>query len=227
MSIISIRKSNLLTIVAASLMLSLSPSLRAAVILTENFEGVTPPALPASLTNNYVYGSGSSQVSETIASGYLGTQSGQQVSTFGGTGQGAGWEFTFTNPFTSTVLASDIQISFTLAGSQANGVYFYFGKVGTAGGATQVIPTGTLGDYTVYSYTFDQWSNPLNVETGGNLRFGFEMNSNSWGGAGAGKTVQIDNIQISAVPEPSTVSFFLILGAFGATVAFYRRLKKA
>jgi hypothetical protein len=123
--------------------------------------------------------------------------------------------------------ASDYTLSFDAFGSQAANIQLslqswqnnYFG-------GSQIINT-TLNDALAAANTWQTFSVNLGTiaganPTGATWQLNFQLNSWQWGGPNKTDTLTIDNIVLTVVPEPGTIS---LLAAMGLVAALWFRRK--
>jgi hypothetical protein len=120
---------------------------------------------------------------------------------------------------------SDYVLSFDAYGSQAGNIQLglqswqnnYFG-------GSQIINT-TLNDQLASANTWQTFSVNLGTiagvnPTGATWQFNFQLNSWVWGGPGNTDTLTIDNVVLTVIPEPTTIS---LVGLGVAALWFFRR----
>ena len=194
---------------AVALSLMWAHASQAAVVFSDNFNLTTTQSLNQTTFMNWTVTSGSVDVIGDGGSyAFLPVGNGNYVDLNGSTGQPG--ELTTKMTFG----AGTYVVSFDLAGSQG-GVGFVDPTSKTTqvafsiGGATQSLTLNPLSPLTTYSFTFT-------TSAPGKLSF----TDLSGGNNNVGNL--LDNVSVSAVPEPSTWAM-MILGFFGLGFIGYRR----
>jgi hypothetical protein len=118
--------------------------------------------------------------------------------------------------------AAGIQQSLTLVGGQEYVLDFWAKRTGT-GGLLSVLLDGVPGPLeTAFSTTYKEYSWSITPSASGDLII-------NWNKIGTGGTMYIDDVSLTAVPEPTTMiaGALLLLPFAGSTLRFIRKNRTA
>lgn len=204
------------------------PALAQVTIFSDNFNSLSGP------TPGYSFGDAvNSSHNYTAGVGTGGSVGAQVLSDFGGTNGFGGVAFQYQNgnvTGNSSANLSDYTLSFDAEVNKANGGFalivqnwtgtFFSGTFSQSQYPTEItLPTANVFQH--FSINLGSF-NAGAVPTGQTWQIAWQMDEFTFGGPGTGDQLVVDNVQLTRVPEPSSLALGLLSAA---GFAIWRRRK--